>query len=84
MRLREGETVIVSGMRIQSDTLSVSGLPGLANIPGLGLLFGQRAKDLEDDDLLMIITPHVIRLGPGQLTVSPPMASPDHMVPVLK
>jgi general secretion pathway protein D len=84
MRLREGETVVLSGMRIHSDSLSLTGLPGLASVPGLGLLFGQRAKDLEDDDLLMIITPHVIRLGPSQLAVSPVMASPDHMVPVLK
>jgi general secretion pathway protein D len=84
MRLREGETVIVSGMRIQSDSLTVSGLPGLTDIPGLGLLFGQKAKDLEDDDLLMIITPHVIRLGPAQMASSPTIASPDHRVPVLK
>jgi general secretion pathway protein D len=84
MRLREGETVVLSGMRIHSDTLSLTGLPGLASVPGLGLLFGQRAKDLEDDDLLMIITPHVIRLGAAQMASSPVIAAPEHTVPVLK
>jgi general secretion pathway protein D len=84
MRLREGETVILSGMRIQSSSLTVSGLPGLTDIPGLGLLFGQKAKDLEDDDLLMIVTPHLIRLGAGQMASSPTIAAPEHTVPVLK
>lgn len=84
MRLTEGETVILSGMRVRSDSLSLAGLPGLAEIPGLGLLFGQRTSNHEDDDLLMIITPHVLRLGSGQLASSPAIAAPDHTVPVLK
>jgi general secretion pathway protein D len=84
MRLTEGETVILSGMRIHSDSLTLTGLPGLAEIPGLGLLFGQRATDKEDDDLLMIVTPHVVRLGSGQGAASPTIAAPEHTVPVLK
>jgi len=83
MRLREGETVILSGMRTRSDSLSLTGLPGLAEVPGLGLLFGQRTTNTEDDDLLMIITPHVVRLGSAQATAQA-IASPEHTVPVLK
>jgi general secretion pathway protein D len=83
MRLKEGEVVIVSGMRIHSDTLTLTGLPGLADVPGLGLLFSQHAVDKEDDDLLMIITPHVVRLGSAQATAQA-IASPEHTVPVLK
>jgi general secretion pathway protein D len=84
MRLREGEDVIVSGMRMQSKSLTLTGLAGLADIPGLGLLFGQRATNDDDDDLLMIIKPHVVRMGPAQSGVSQAIAAPEHTLPVLK
>ena len=84
MRLTEGETVILSGMRIHTNSLTMTGLPGLSEIPGLGLLFGQRVTNRDDDDLIMIITPHVVRLGAGQTAASAAIAAPDHTVPVLK
>ncbi len=61
--LKEGEPAVVAGMITQSDQRSLSGLPAFSTIPGLGVLTSQSSKQEEDDELLILITPYVIR-GP--------------------
>jgi len=48
-------------MITESDQKSLSGLPVFSNIPGLGVLASQRSKQEEDDELLILITPYVVR-----------------------
>ena len=59
--LKEGEPAVVAGMITESDQKSLSGLPVFSNIPGLGVLASQRSKQEEDDELLILITPYVVR-----------------------
>ena len=59
--LKEGEPAVVAGMITETDQKSLSGLPVLSKIPGLGLLTSQNTKQEEDDELLIIITPYVVR-----------------------
>ena len=59
--LKEGEPAVVAGMVTESDQRSLSGLPGLSKIPGLGLLTSQSTKQEENDELLILITPYVVR-----------------------
>jgi general secretion pathway protein D len=59
--LKEGEPAVVAGMVTQSDEKSLSGLPALSTIPGLGLFTSQTTKQEEDDELLILITPYVVR-----------------------
>jgi general secretion pathway protein D len=62
LRLRDGEVNILGGLGTSSDSNSVSGIPGLVNIPVLGnTLFGQQNIDREKQDLLIAITPHIVR-----------------------
>ena len=61
--LKEGEPAVVAGMITSSDQRSLSGLPAFSTIPGLGVLTSQSSKQEEDDELLILITPYVIR-GP--------------------
>jgi general secretion pathway protein D len=61
--LKEGEQAAVAGMITVSDQKSLSGLPAFSTIPGLGLLTSQSSKQEEDDELLILITPYVVR-GP--------------------
>jgi general secretion pathway protein D len=61
--LKEGEPAVVAGMITKSDSKSLSGLPAFSTIPGLGLLTSQTTKQEEDDELLILITPYVVR-GP--------------------
>ena len=59
--LKEGEPAVVAGMITASDQRSLNGLPVFSRIPGLGALTSQRSKQEEDDELLILITPHVVR-----------------------
>jgi len=61
MLLKEGEPAVVAGMITESDQKSLSGLPVFSNIPALGALASQRSKQTEDDELLILITPYVVR-----------------------
>ena len=59
--LKEGEPAAVAGMVTQSDQRSLNGLPLFSRVPGLGVLTAQNSKQDEEDELLIVITPHVIR-----------------------
>jgi general secretion pathway protein D len=59
--LKEGAQAVIAGILDQTDERSLSGLPVWSAIPGLGLLTSQRSKQEEDDELLILITPHVVR-----------------------
>jgi len=59
--LKEGEPAVVAGMLTQSDQKSLSGLPLFSTMPALGVLTSQTSKQEENDELLILITPHVVR-----------------------
>jgi tetratricopeptide (TPR) repeat protein len=59
--VKEGEPAIVAGMITKSESNTLNGLPGFSSIPGLRLLTGQSTKQEENDELLILITPHVLR-----------------------
>jgi tetratricopeptide (TPR) repeat protein len=59
--LKEGEPAVVAGMITASEERSLSGLPGFSKIPGFGLLTSQSTKQEENDELLILITPYVVR-----------------------
>jgi general secretion pathway protein D len=57
VRLKEGEPSIVAGLLDNQETKSLSGIPGLANLPGVGYAFGRRSTSLNDTELLIVVTP---------------------------
>ncbi len=59
--LKDGEPAVVAGMITESDQKSMSGLPAFSNVAGLSALTSQRTKQKEADELLILITPHVVR-----------------------
>ena len=61
IRLADGESSLIGGIFDDSQTKALSGIPGLAQIPILGYLFGQRTQDHEQDETVFAITPHIIR-----------------------
>jgi general secretion pathway protein D len=61
IRLKDGESSLIGGIMDDSQTRSLAGIPGLAQIPILGYLFGQRTQDHSSDETVFAITPHVIR-----------------------
>jgi general secretion pathway protein D len=63
IRLKEGEVNLLGGMLEHDLTSSVSGLPGLANIPFLRYFFSSETKDNRENELVFALIPHIVR-GP--------------------
>jgi general secretion pathway protein D len=61
--LKEGEPAVVAGMVTKTEQKSLNGLPGFSHVPGLKTLAAESAKQEEDNELLIVITPYVVR-GP--------------------
>jgi general secretion pathway protein D len=62
IRLKEGEANVLGGLITRSDTKSLSGWPGLAHIPLLRYFFSEDTHNSEDDEILIILTPHIVRM----------------------
>jgi Flp pilus assembly secretin CpaC len=58
--LKDGEPAFVAGMITGVDQRSLNGLPLFAQVPGFGVLTSQNSKQSEEDELLILITPHVV------------------------
>ncbi|WP_348262690.1 cohesin domain-containing protein [Telmatobacter sp. DSM 110680] len=61
IRLREGEANILGGIQEQQIQDNWSGIPGLSQIPILRYLFGSRDKIRQDDEIVFLVVPHVVR-----------------------
>jgi general secretion pathway protein D len=61
LRLKDGETQILAGLIQDSDTRSSAGIPGLSQIPIIGRLFGSNSTDREKSEIVLSITPRIIR-----------------------
>jgi type II secretory pathway component GspD/PulD (secretin) len=61
VRLREDETTLLTGMLDDEETKTITGLPGFAEIPGVGYLFGRRDHTFSDSQLLILLTPRKVR-----------------------
>jgi general secretion pathway protein D len=61
IRLREGETDVLAGLISDRERTSLSGVPGLAEIPLLGRLFARNQLDAAQTDIVMTLTPYVVK-----------------------
>ena len=61
LRLKDGETQILAGLIQDSDTRNAAGIPGLSQIPIVGRLFGSHSSDREKSEIVLSVTPHIIR-----------------------
>ena len=56
-----GETIVLAGLISEGTDRNSTGVPGLSRIPWLGGLFGQQGSSKERDELVVLITPTVVR-----------------------
>ncbi len=59
--LGDGESFVISGLVSRNTLQNVDKLPGLGNLPIIGAFFRSTRFDLEDKELLMIVTPHLVK-----------------------
>jgi general secretion pathway protein D len=62
IRLAEGETNILGGIISETETVSVTGIPGLKDIPLLRFIFGQEHKTRDQAEVIIMLTPHIVRM----------------------
>src|SRR5882762_10401530 len=62
VRVKLDETTLIGGLTDTEETRSITGLPGFAEIPIAGYLFGGRQHSLQDTELLILVTPRKLRL----------------------
>jgi pilus assembly protein CpaC len=67
VQLREGESFALSGFFRREKGRTITGLPGLKDIPGLGVLFGSRDWQKGDTDGIIVLTP--VLLDPDRRTM---------------
>ena len=61
MLVKDGDTVVIGGLYRRNIQSNRSGVPGLSNIPVLGWLFRKESQRDDSDELLIFLTPRIIR-----------------------
>jgi type IV pilus assembly protein PilQ len=71
IRLRDGQTLILSGIIQESDRTSVSKVPILGDIPILGALFRSTNKTNQRQEVVVLLTPQILNDNRGQVNYTP-------------
>lgn len=81
LRLKDGETQVLAGLINDEDRKSASKVPGLGDIPILGRLFGSHLGEANKSEIVLLITPHVVRnIARPQANVSEFMSGTESAV----
>jgi general secretion pathway protein D len=61
LRLGDGESSLLAGLISDEERTSLNGTPGLANVPILGRIFAANRKEVKESDIVLMMTPRIIR-----------------------
>ncbi len=71
LRLKDGETQVLAGLISDEDRSGANKVPGFGDIPLLGRLFTSKRDELSKTEIVLLITPHIIRnIEPLELSES--------------
>jgi type II secretory pathway component GspD/PulD (secretin) len=59
--VQDGQTIIIGGLIREDKKNSLTGIPFLSKIPIVGFLFGETTKDKDRTEIIILLTPHVIK-----------------------
>ena len=62
IRLRDGETNMLAGLIRDDEREVLDGVPGLSDLPIVGRLFGKTHKETQQTDIILTLTPHIVRV----------------------
>jgi type II secretory pathway component GspD/PulD (secretin) len=86
--VRNGETIVISGLTKQRNSAGDTGIPGLKDVPGLGYLFKSDSRSEKMEEVLIFITPRILQpyqslaaAPPAPSAVAPPQADKKKAVP---
>lgn len=87
VELRDGQTFAIAGLLNNTAAETMRKIPGIGDIPILGWLFKSRAMQKNQTELVVMITPQIIRKGQMGVSeglpslVEPYLGKPDRTVP---
>ncbi|HEX4039180.1 MAG TPA: cohesin domain-containing protein [Acidobacteriaceae bacterium] len=61
VRLKDGEANLLGGILQHQTTYTISGIPGLGELPLIKYLFSTQQKEVTDDEIVFLMIPHVVR-----------------------
>lgn len=61
IRLKNGEANLLGGILQHQTTFTISGTPGLGELPLIKYLFSTQQKETTDDQIVFLLVPHVVR-----------------------
>jgi general secretion pathway protein D len=61
LRLRDGETQVLAGLINDEDRRQAVKVPGASNLPGIGRLFSNNSDTVNKTEIVLLITPRVVR-----------------------
>lgn len=61
LRLKDGETQVLAGLIQNNATSTVNKVPGFGDLPLFGRLFSNENSNKQKTDLVLLITPHIVR-----------------------
>ncbi len=62
IRLKDGETNMLAGLIRDDERTVLAGTPGLSDLPLIGHLFGNHRKESTQTDIILTLTPHIVRV----------------------
>jgi len=62
IRVKDGDTIILGGLITDEQTFTANGVPVLKEIPIIKYLFSSKEKTTSREELVFVITPHIINL----------------------
>ncbi len=71
VELPSGGSIATAGLIQQNNSTSINGLPGLMNLPVLGALFRSRDYQRLETELLIIVTPYIVKPIPAKDVAHP-------------
>jgi general secretion pathway protein D len=84
IRLKEGEVNILAGLFERTDTKNINGWPGLAKLPIFGRLFSDNKVDHQEDEVLIVLTPRIVRMPEWTKANLRPLLSGPDLYPQVK
>jgi pilus assembly protein CpaC len=82
MDLKDGQSFAIAGLLDNRVTDVFEKIPGLSSIPWLGKLFQSRSRSKTRNELLVLVTPHIVHpLAPGSLPTGPAFPQPFLGIP---
>jgi general secretion pathway protein D len=62
IRLKDGETNMLAGLIRDDERTTLSGIPGLSDLPIIGRLFANNRRQTQETDIVLTLTPHIVRV----------------------